>query len=82
MEGYVLLAQNVPVRISKQRFAISLETPGLVEADSFKMFSEHEVKAKQYVAFEGQTYLVDTASPVYDQVGVHHYESILKVAEG
>ena len=82
VEGYVLLAQSVPVRFSRQRFAISLETPGLVETDSFKMFSEYEVKAKQYVAFAGQTYLIDTVSPVYDQVGVHHYESILKVAEG
>ena len=82
MESFVLLASNVPVRISKQKFFLSLGTPGVVETDTFKMFSEHQVEAKQYVVFAGQTYLVDTVSPVYDQIGIHHYESILKVTEG
>jgi len=82
VESLVLLSSNVPVRISKQKFVLSLETPGLVETDSFKMFTEQQIEAKQYIAFEEQTYLVDTVSPVYDQIGVHHYESILKVVEG
>jgi len=79
VENLVLLASNVPVRISKQKFFLSLGTPGVVETDTFKMFSEHQVEAEQYVVFAGQTYLVDTVSPVYDQIGIHHYESILKV---